>query len=114
MQYAVSDESGSEDDNKASPTIKLAVPVIPYDHFERLRSYRCGMTYSGYCDMLKDNLLGGQQSSDVIFHRQKTILYSQLKLVLPVWDLIRSEKVRLILHWRRWVAFLGLLCALDI
>ncbi|KAJ9419253.1 hypothetical protein QL093DRAFT_2356469 [Fusarium oxysporum] len=92
MQYAVSDGFGTEDNNGASPTIKLAVPVIPYGHFERSRSYRCGMTYREYFDMLKENLLGGKQSSDPIIHRQKAILHSQPKSILPVWDLIRSEE----------------------
>ncbi|KNB16803.1 hypothetical protein FOXG_14858 [Fusarium oxysporum f. sp. lycopersici 4287] len=92
MQYAVSDGFGTEDNNGASPTIKLAVPVIPYGHFERSRSYRCGMPYREYFDMLKENLLGGKQSSDPIIHRQKAILHSQPKSILPVWDLIRSEE----------------------
>ncbi|KAH6867408.1 hypothetical protein B0T10DRAFT_611846 [Thelonectria olida] len=90
MQCAISD--GTEDDNGASPAIKLAVPVIPYDHFQKSRSYRRGMTYSKYLDMLKGSLLGDQRSSDGVLDMQETILHSQPKPVLPVWDLVSSEK----------------------
>ncbi|KAH7118676.1 hypothetical protein B0J13DRAFT_651877 [Dactylonectria estremocensis] len=92
MQCAISDESGIENGTGVNPTIKLTVPVIPYDHFERSRSYRCGMKYSEYLDMLKGSLLGDQQFSDGILHMQKAILYSEPKPVLPVWDLVQPEK----------------------
>ncbi|KAF4340970.1 Sucrase-isomaltase intestinal, partial [Fusarium beomiforme] len=43
--------------------------------------------------MLKENLLGSQRCFDPIICRQKAILHSRPKSILPVWDLTQSEKV---------------------
>ena len=37
--------------------INLTVPYVPYDHFQSSRSYRAGLGYGVYLDLLRSNMI---------------------------------------------------------